>query len=352
MDDQEDPPSSNDPDSLLRAVAAAPRETPDPMPMRVGHFRILGRLGEGGMAMVYRAEDETLRRTVALKLLTITDDDEERRPRFLREARAAASVSHPNVAVVHQVGEAEGRVYIAMELVEGETLRARLLRGRLAPADVKDVAGQIARGLAAAHDKGIVHRDLKPENVMITQAGTVKLLDFGLAKGTDESGSITLVTSDPQRIMGTPGYMSPEQAMGEPLDVRSDVFSFGIVLYEMLSGARPFEGVSAGAVLVSIARNPVPELLEKATDLDDATRAVLLRCLERRLEARFANAGEIVGALAATGTAVMIPPRLRGVPAPWETKPRRRSMVPWLTLALVLVALGGILAWWMRRLAP
>ena len=203
------------------------------------------------MGVVYRAEDETLRRTVALKLLSDTGGDEETRQRFLREARSAAAITHPNVATVYQVGEADGRPYIAMELVEGESLRTRLGRGRLDVAAARELATQMARGLAAAHGKGIVHRDLKPENVMITPEGVVKLLDFGLAKpatervisGTTDVGlakTETLVTSDAGRVMGTAEYMSPEQAVGEPLDVRSDVFSFGVVLYEMLAGSRPF----------------------------------------------------------------------------------------------------------------
>ena len=224
-------------------------------PVQVAHFRIRGRLaGAAEWGIVFRAQDESLRRDVALKLLpAISAEDPERRRRFLREARVAASLVHPNVAVVYEVGEADGRIYIAMELVEGESLRARLDRGALDVATARDLAGQIARGLAAAHEKGIVHRDLKPENVMITPAGLVKILDFGLAKPevTSSSGPAeaalaeteTLVTSDEGRIMGTPEYMSPEQALGEAVDVRSDVFSFGVVLYEMLAGTR---GLSTG----------------------------------------------------------------------------------------------------------
>jgi serine/threonine-protein kinase len=277
-------------------------------PARVAHFRILGTLGKGGMGVVYRAEDEKLRRPVAIKLLQDTSGNEERRQRFLREARSAASITHPNVAVVYAVDEADGRVYIAMELVEGENLRDRLDRGRLDLATAKDLAMQIARGLAAAHDKGIVHRDLKPENVMITPAGVVKLLDFGLAKAevaTPASGQSeaelarteTVVTSESGRIMGTPGYMSPEQAAGKPLDVRSDVFSFGVVLYEMLSGARPFGGESTAAVLAAIMRDEPEALSTKTPEVDEGTAAVVTRCLAKKPEQRFGSAGEIVAAL-------------------------------------------------------
>jgi serine/threonine-protein kinase len=247
--------------------------------MTLGHYRILARLGAGGMGVVYRAEDEKLRRQVALKVLPDTSGNEERRQRFLREARSAAAVTHPNVAVVYQVDEQDGRIYIAMELVKGENLRAHMDRGRLDLATAKDLAVQIARGLAAAHEEGIVHRDLKPENVMITPAGVVKLLDFGLAKvGVDKPASgrteaalaktETLVTSDEGRIMGTPEYMSPEQALGEPLDVRSDVFSLGIVMYEMLCGTRPFGGTTTGAILVAIARDAAARLRERAPEVD------------------------------------------------------------------------------------
>ena len=302
------------------------------------------------MGMVYRAEDETLRRTVALKLLPDAGGNEERRQRFLREARSAAAISHPNVAVVYQVGEAEGRIYIAMELVEGENLRARLVRGRLELSTAKDLAGQIARGLAAAHDKGIVHRDLKPENVMITPSGLVKLLDFGLAKSGVEkpaSGKTeaalakteTLVTSDEGRIMGTPAYMSPEQATGETLDLRSDVFSFGILLYEMLSGKRPFDGSSTGAVLVAIVRDPAPPLRGRAPEVDEATEAVVMRCLAKRSGERFANAGEIERALA-------------GPSLPEATAPTRMAAVMMGVVAALALALAGGGAWWRLRDGP
>jgi serine/threonine protein kinase len=274
----------------------------------VGRYRIVRLLGKGGMGRVYEARDEDLRRSVALKLLPPTvGNNEERRQRFLREARSAAAVTHPNVAVVYDIGESEGRVYIAMELIEGENLRERLGQGPLDLTTAKELAAQVARGLAAAHDKRIVHRDLKPENVMITPSGAVKLLDFGLAKSGFERASeaadaahadtVTLVTSDEGRILGTPQYMSPEQALGEPLDVRSDVFSLGILLYEMLSGTRPFEGASTGPVLVAIARDPVPPLRLRAPEVDEATEQIVLRCLAKAPAERYANAGEVQRAL-------------------------------------------------------
>ncbi len=314
------------------------------------------------MGVVYRAEDEKLRRTVALKLLPDTSRNEERRQRFLREARSAAAITHPNVAVVYAVDEADGRVYIAMELVEGENLRARLERGRLGVATARELAGQIARGLAAAHDKGIVHRDLKPENVMITPAGVVKILDFGLAKpgvvvasGKTEAAlarTETVVTSDEGRIMGTPEYMSPEQAMGEAVDVRSDVFSLGIVLYEMLSGARPFTGASTRAVLVAIARDTPPPLRQKVPEVDDATEAVVTRCLAKAAGERFAHGGEIVAALAGqTSAKATTESRTDVAPLTRSGRTGRRSRGSRVGRAILVVAgvalvLGGLGVLW------
>jgi eukaryotic-like serine/threonine-protein kinase len=313
------------------------------------------------MGVVYRAHDESLRRDVALKVMPRTDN-EERRQRFLREARSAAGITHPNVAVVHQIGEEEGRIYIAMELVNGESLRQRLERGPFAEPTALQLAGQIAQGLAAAHDRGIVHRDLKPENVMITTDGVVKLLDFGLAKTEADTRSAdraavalakteTLVTSDEGRVMGTPEYMSPEQALGEPLDVRSDVFSFGIVLYEMLAGKRPFSGASTGAVMVAIARDSPPPLRERVPSIDATTEAVVNKCLAKAPAERFADAGEIVAALAKREVTKTATTQSRT-----EVQPLSRSASvstgagssrSWRTAALLLgVVAAAILAGW------
>ncbi len=331
-------------------------------PVRVAHFRILGRLGQGGMGVVYRAEDEKLRRVVALKLLPDASRNEERRQRFLREARSAAAITHPNVATIHQVDEVDGRVYIAMELVLGDNLRDRLQGGPLDLATARGLAAQIARGLAAAHDKGIVHRDLKPENVMITPEGVVKLLDFGLAKAASESPQTgkteaalakteTRVTSEDGRVMGTPDYMSPEQAVGAPLDVRSDVFSFGIVFYEMLAASRPFLATTTGGMLVAIARDPIQPLRERAPDIDAATAAIVEQCLAKAPSDRFANAGEIVAALGGRTVSPLAMTRsqtdVRGSAA---TTAAAGSPVGGARLRLALVAAAalvgiGLLAW-------
>jgi Tol biopolymer transport system component/predicted Ser/Thr protein kinase len=333
-------------------------------PERLGHYRVLGRLGAGGMGIVYRVEDEKLQRTVALKVLPQASRSEETRRRFLREARAAAAIAHPNVAVVHAVDEIDGQVFIAMELVEGETLRARLSRGALDAGVARDIALQIAQGLAAAHAKRIVHRDLKPENVIVTPAGVVKLLDFGLAKigaleraGPDtvaDASTASLVTGAEGRLLGTPAYMSPEQAMGEPLDARSDVFSFGILMYEMLAGARPFAGSNTGAVLVAVARDAPQPLQELAPHVDARTASLVMRCLAKAPSERFADAHAIVGALLAA-------PSLEEAVAPVRTAggsaatgkvvtPRGRVAGVWVVgAALALASLG---AWRWAQRAP
>jgi Tol biopolymer transport system component len=331
-------------------------------PARVAHFRLLGRLGQGGMGVVYRAEDEKLRRVVALKLLPDASRNEERRQRFLREARSAAAITHPNVATIHQVDEVDGRVYIAMELVLGDSLRDRLEGGPLDLVTARELAIQIARGLAAAHDKGIVHRDLKPENVMITPDGVVKLLDFGLAKAASESPQTgktaaalakteTRVTSEDGRVMGTPDYMSPEQAVGAPLDVRSDVFSFGIVFYEMLAASRPFLATTTGGMLVAIARDPMQPLRERVPGIDEATAEVVERCLAKAPGDRFANAGEIVAALGGRGVSPRATTRsqtdVRGpvaTTAATASPVRRPRLGPALVAAVALIGVG-LLAW-------
>src|SRR6266849_2076766 len=217
----------------------------------LGPYRVTGRIGEGGMGAVYRATDTRLGRNVAIKVLTaVTLSDKERLQRFEQEARATGMLNHPNLLTIYDVGSTEGTPYLVSELLEGETLRERLDRGAIPPRKAVDYALQIAHGLAAAHDKGIVHRDLKPDNIFITKDGRVKILDFGLAKLTGAADSVKSQTdiptrrvdTDPGKVMGTVGYMSPEQVRGRPADHRSDIFSLGTILYEMLTGRRAFHG--------------------------------------------------------------------------------------------------------------
>lgn len=290
----------------------------------LGHFRIDAKLGEGGMGIVYRATDETLRREVALKVLPESlAADPERRGRFLREARAAAAVTHNNIATVHEVGEAGGHVFIAMELVEGQTLRDRMAPG-LPRVDAMRFAREIARGLARAHEKGIVHRDLKPENVMITPDGDVKILDFGLAKVLDTEPSAAsasptgLQATAEGRVMGTPAYMSPEQAEGRAaVDARSDVFSFGVMLYEMLSGTRPFQGSSSVEILYAVLHREPEPLGAVCAGVPESTARLVAGCLEKERDKRFASARELLAPLEA-GASPESPDATSGQAAPPE----------------------------------
>ena len=216
---------------------------------RLGAYEIVAPVGAGGMGEVYRARDERLRREVALKVLPQSfATDPDRLARFEREAQAVAALSHPNILAIHDFGSDGTVTYAVMELLEGQTLRDAMGHGSLSRRKALDYARQIASALDAAHTRGIVHRDLKPENVFVTAGGHVKILDFGLASqraapaDADRTQTIAGSATQPGTVMGTPGYMSPEQIRGEALDHRSDIFSFGCVLYEMLSGRRAFEG--------------------------------------------------------------------------------------------------------------
>ncbi|WP_218920184.1 serine/threonine-protein kinase [Chondromyces crocatus] len=294
------------PDPFLSEVARIPRRADlhGRMPRpgdTLGRFVIRGELGRGGMGVVFAAEDVTLGRHVALKVLPWSDD-EGRRRRFLREARSAAALSDPRIATVFDVGEADGWVFIAMELVRGETLRALLERrpdaARALPAvEVRRVAGAIAGALAKAHAAGVVHRDLKPENVMIAVDGHVKLLDFGLAKvarAGSVPGAVSTTETAEGRIMGTPGYMSPEQAKGLPVDPRSDVFSFGVLLYEMLTGWRPFSGATLMELIISIDRDEPPPPSTIRTGVAKDLERVALRCLRKDAAQRYADGGALL----------------------------------------------------------
>ncbi len=228
----------------------------------IAHYRLVSKLGEGGMGVVWRARDTRLDRDVALK--TLPPDlvgDPSRRERFIREAKAAAAVSHPNIAAIHDVGEADGVVYLAMELVEGRTLRQVASERRLPIPRALGIAAQIAEGLGRAHREGIVHRDIKPDNVIVGESGHAKILDFGLARlrGVKEKEQADLAEretvaalTDEGQTVGTVPYMSPEQARGKPTDGRSDLFSLGIVLYELVAGRLPFRGETKMDVMSAI----------------------------------------------------------------------------------------------------
>src|SRR6186713_2728419 len=226
----------------------------------VGHYRILSKLGEGGMGVVYAAADERLQRQVALKMLHGTGRDPQARERLWREARAAASVSHPNVCQLYDVGEANGELFIAMELLEGQPLSARLSHGPIPLAESVDMTLAILSALGAIHGRGLVHRDLKPSNIFLTTHG-VKLLDFGLARSIEDSAKETQAQlTVAGTVMGTPHYMSPEQIGGDPLDGRSDLFALGAILFELLVGTTAFKGKTAPQVFHSILYDPLPAL--------------------------------------------------------------------------------------------
>jgi eukaryotic-like serine/threonine-protein kinase len=295
----------------------------------VGPYSIDALLGAGGMGEVYRGWDTRLRRAVALKFLAREFlSDVAAVERFEREARAASALSHPNICTVYDIGEMDGRPFIAMEYLEGQNLRARMGSTALPQREALEHAIQIVQGLSAAHQKGIVHRDLKPENLWLTREGRIKILDFGLAKVSEPAthpDSIVSIASEPGRVMGTAGYMSPEQVRGQPLDHRTDIFSFGTILYEMLAGSRAFQGPSAVETFIAILNTEPPDLE------DPAINRLVRRCLEKDPEQRFQSASDIVINLEAV---------LEQRPAAGE-KQRKRIF---LTRRRVLQAGGGAAA--------
>jgi len=273
-----------------------------PAGSRIGPYQVLAPVGAGGMGEVYRARDSRIGREVAVKVLADQGPGTPRSARRLeQEARLAGSLNHPNVLTVHDVGEHEGNPYLVTELLEGETLRARLRTGSLKPQEALGIALQVARGLAAAHGKGIVHRDLKPENLFLTREGGVKILDFGIARAlpsalpapTLSEGKPPLNTA-PSSFLGTPAYMSPEQVRGRAADARSDIFSLGGVLHEMLTGQRPFERDTEIATGAAILRDDPPPLPHRTPAAD---AKIVARCLAKRPDDRFQSARDLVGAL-------------------------------------------------------
>src|SRR5215475_1207894 len=254
---------------------------------KLGRYGIRSKVGEGGMGEVYAGRDAQLGRDVAVKVLpTIVSSDAERLRRFEQEACAASALNHPNILVVHDIGAHDGTTYVVSELLEGETLRKRIAGTPLAQRRAIDYALQIANGLAAAHEKGIVHRDLKPDNLFVTADGRVKILDFGLAKlippergATQTDLPTEAAGTEPGVVLGTLGYMSPEQVRGQPADHRSDIFAFGAILYEMLSGQRAFSGETAAETMTAILKDDPPELAEGSDEIDPDLKRVVRHCL-------------------------------------------------------------------------
>lgn len=272
---------------------------------RFGSYEILSCLGSGGMGEVYRAKDVRLGREVAIKVLSRTPAaDGQKLARFHQEARSASTLNHPNIVTIYELGEAECLHYISMEVVKGKTLRELLASGALPVRQTIQIAAQVAEGLAKAHEIGIVHRDLKPENLMVCDGGLVKILDFGLAKlgiGSEELSQLcTMADSQthPGMIVGTVEYMSPEQASARPVDFRSDQFSFGVVLYEMLTGTRPFQRATAAETLVAILREEPEPIGLKVTDIPAPLSWIIERCLAKQAEQRYASTRDLARDLA------------------------------------------------------
>jgi len=264
---------------------------------KLGPYEIQSPIGAGGMGEVYRARDPRLGRDVAIKVLPLSfAADTDRLRRFEQEARAVAALNHPNILAIYDIGTREGAPFIISELLEGESLRKRLSGGALPVRKAIEYAVQMAHGLAAAHEKGILHRDLKPENIFVTRDGRIKILDFGLAKLTQPEGQGAATISHQTEagvVLGTAGYMSPEQVRGKPADHRSDLFSFGAILYEMPSGRRAFHGETAADTMSAILREEPPNLTETSRGIAPALEHIVQHCLEKNPEERFQSAHDI-----------------------------------------------------------
>jgi predicted Ser/Thr protein kinase len=330
------------------------------LPDSIGGYRVEGVLGRGASGLVFRVKDETLDRSLALKLLT-DDVDAEARGRFLIEARAAARIAHPNVVQVYAVGEHEGRAFITQELVDGYPLSSLLeVKGQLGARAVVDIGLQVAEGLRRAAEVGVLHRDVKPQNLLVTDDGTVKLADFGVAKLLDAPSALT----DDGTTVGTPHYMSPEQGQGRSLDARSDQYALGATLYHLLVGEPPFDADNVLSLLLKHVQEPLPPIRGRAPECPEAVALVVERMLAKEPGQRFADFTEVIGALEATVTAedpaapepevlALVEaatkegkPRLptEALPAVQAAPPAARSMADRLIGVGVLIAAAAVLA--------
>jgi serine/threonine-protein kinase len=318
----------------------------------LSHYEIVGKIGAGGMGEVYRARDPRLGREVAIKVLPSSlSQNTKRLARFEQEARAVGALNHPNVLAIYDVGNDRGIPFLVTELLEGETLRDRINSGSLTRRKAVEYAAQIADGLAAAHGRNIVHRDLKPDNIFITRDGHLKILDFGLAKLTERDPSNPVSTESPTEaltdanvVVGTPGYMSPEQLHGEPADARSDIFAFGVILYEMISGRRPFVGDSAAEISASIMRDDPTPLSGLDRPVPPTLDRMVRQCLEKSPDERFESAHDLAHMLRAvsdTGEVLTFPP----------TRPKKR---PWIRVAAAAaaIAVAAVVGWELLDLQP
>ena len=330
----------------------------------ISHYKIVSAIGAGGMGEVFLAEDTRLDRKVAIKVLPADfTKDEDRLRRFEQEAKATSALNHPNILTVYDIGEHDGSPFIVAELLEGEELRQRLDEGAIPLRKVTEYAQQIVSGLSAAHEKGIVHRDLKPENLFITKDERVKILDFGLAKLREPSANIhgsedatRRAMTDPGVVMGTVGYMSPEQVRGQVTDHRSDIFSFGLILYEMITGKRAFQEESLAETMSAIVKEEPPEMTESNPNISPSLERIVRRCLEKKPERRFHSAHDLGFALeslsAPTSSSGANMTTAVSVIGPETDRSAWQARIPWIAagaLALMLISFG---AWALLRPAP
>jgi Tol biopolymer transport system component len=323
----------------------------------LGPYQVVAKLGAGGMGEVYAARDTRLDRDVAIKVLPgALAADPEALARFEREARAVAALSHPNILAIHDFGTHEGTAFAVTERLEGETLRARLAAGALPPKKAAQIAADVARGLAAAHDKHIAHRDLKPENIFVTSDGQVKILDFGLAKqfveadgGAPADDSPTDLHTDPGTVMGTVGYMAPEQVRGQPADPRADIFALGCILYEMATGQRAFQRDTVAETMTAILREDPPETSDGLHPVPPALDEVIRHCLEKRPEERFQSARDLSFALRALTGTQPTSGRAAAVAADDRAASARRSVLPIGAAVAASLVIGAAIGWWASR---
>ena len=326
---------------------------------QLGSHEITALLGKGGMGEVYRARDKKLKRDVAIKILPDEfSRDIDRVSRFQREAEVLASLNHPNIAAIYDLDEAGGLRYLILELVEGETLTERLRRGPIAAIEALKIAQQIVDALEAAHEKGIIHRDLKPANVKITPEGKMKVLDFGLAKAMEaetanpnlsHSPTLSNLATNAGIILGTAAYMSPEQANGFPADRRSDIFSFGVVLYEMLTGRQPFQGRTTSEIMASVLVKE-PDWTVMPPNLNPRIHELIHRCLQKDAKARWQAVGdirvEIENLLSGGPESVAAPQQIE------QARPLWRRVLPMLATAIVIGIIAGVTAWNFKPAPP